>query len=120
MTKHVDDSYDQAAEADGAKAVGQSTSGCASCYTLWHIVAAEVPAAVYSGDDGVDRILEPLGNPVCGKSDEDYETDDSSRRAAARALITGRIVTRIILDVYGYQSDREPCTKCRSEKSPDE
>ena len=64
LAHHVNESHNQRSKADTAKGVCKSSLCCASCGTTWHSTwfsSTEEPAAIDTGDDGVDRVLEPSG-----------------------------------------------------------
>ena len=102
MTQTVDDGDDQTAEANGAKAVGQGASRGAASWALGHVVRAEVPAAVDTGNGGVDQVLEDFGDPVSGEGDEDDQSDDRGGRAAASAGVTCWVGAWFVFDVDGH------------------
>lgn len=125
LTEHVDQSDDQGAETDTAKGVGHGSAKCASCcatgHTAW-FAGAEEPRAVYAGDDAVDGVLEPFRDPIAGKGHKHDKADDfggGAPAATGRASRVGAAATGFVLDVDGYQCDREPCAECYGHDAPD-
>lgn len=67
----------------------------------------------------MDGVLEPLGEPVHGKRDEDDEADDLAFTAATIGA-GGVIVRRLILDVDCDKSDRKPSRHGRGDDASDQ
>ena len=109
LAEELDDSDDQAAEADGAEAVGDGALEGATGGAFGEsrrLLRAEVPGAVDTGDGDMDDVLEDLGDPVPGEGDEDDEPDDLGHRAAAVDAAGG--VAGIVPGVHGDEGDGEP------------
>lgn len=68
LAEELDNSHEKTAQADGSKAVCQSTLGGTPRRILGEVVDAKVPRGVDAGNGGVDGVLEPLRDPVHGKS----------------------------------------------------
>jgi len=116
LTDELDNSDQQATQSDGSKTVGQGSLRRSASGVLGEVVGVEVPRAVDAGNRGVDGVLEPLGEPVHGKRDEDDETNYLAFTAAAIGA-RGVIVRRLVLDVDCDKSDREPSRHCRGDDS---
>lgn len=102
LSEHVDDSNDETAETDRAKAVRQgATRGTPSC-SRWRVSGREEPRGVHSAADRVDGVLEPFGNPVRGEGEVDEEPNDDARAAVAAGAACG-IRTGFVLCVDGHQ-----------------
>ena len=74
LAEHVDDCDDQGAEGDRSKAVCHGASERTRSGTFRHssgLARAEVPGSVNASDSHVNGVLDPFGNPVAGKCDED-------------------------------------------------
>ena len=124
LPHHVDQRDDQRAEADAPKAVRHAPPECAarrsSRHAAW-LSRAEIPAPVQTGNGAVQRVLDPLADPVSRKRDEHQQSDDFCARtsARARAARTRRIahprpaVARLVLDVHRNQRDGVPRPKCQ-------
>ena len=62
LAHHINESHNQGSEADAAKGVCESPSGCTPCSTTWHsawLSSTEEPTAINTCDNGVNRILKP-------------------------------------------------------------
>ncbi len=67
LADHIDQRHDQRPETDTAKRVRQRPPGSPSRGTRWHssrFPCAEEPRSVDAGDDGVDGVLQPFGDPI--------------------------------------------------------
>lgn len=95
VAEELDDGNHQTAKADAAEGVGECAPCTAARGMPGEVVDAKVPGAVYPRDDGVDRVLQPLADPVLsqrsaallaqnaaterayhGKRDEDHKSND--------------------------------------------
>jgi len=104
LAKELNNGDQQTAQSDGTKAVCQGALGGSSSGILGEVVRVEVPRAVYTSDCRVDRVLDPLGEPVHGEGDEGDETNDlalATTTTGARGVIVGGL----ILDVDSDKSD---------------
>lgn len=76
LPDHVDNRYHQGAETDTAKRVCHGPAEGASCRTrgqpTW-FTGHEEPGAVDAGDDAMDSVFQPLGDPVAGEGDENEQ-----------------------------------------------
>lgn len=121
LTEELNNSDEQATQTDGPEAVGKRTLGGSARGTLGKVVHAEIPGAVDTRDDGVNRVLEPLRNPIHGKSDKDDQANDCGLAAAfAIGAALGVISRWFIRHVDGCQGDGEPGSKCGSQESTDQ
>ena len=68
----------------------------------------------------MDRVLQPLGDPVHSKCDKDDQADDFALATAANTFATRGIVAGMILDVDSYQRYRVPSAECCGEHASDE
>lgn len=90
MPQKLDDGENQAAKADGTEAGSQGSLARAASGTPGQTVWEEVPGAVDACDGGVDRVFQPLGDPVHGESDKGDKADDFG--VAAAAAVAGTVV----------------------------
>lgn len=109
-TEELNDGDNETAKADGAEAVGQSAFRGGAGSVLGEVVDAEVPRSINTGDDGVDNVLDELGDPVHGEGDEGDETNDSTL-AATTVCAVGVIGTRLPTEVNSNKSYGEPGTE---------
>lgn len=120
LAKTVDDGHHQATQTDAAEAVCQGALEGSSRDLGGVVVGVEIPRSVDTRDGDMNCILEPLGNPVCGKGDEDDEADDLALAAPAGPLATGGIVgARLVFDVDGDEGHRIVGGKERGQKAAD-
>ena len=76
LAKELDNGNQQTTQSDGAEAVCQGALGGSSSGILGEVVRVKVPRSVHTSDCRVDRVLDPLGEPVHGEGDEDDEAND--------------------------------------------
>lgn len=76
LSEHIDKCNNQASKTDTSKTVGQRTAGGSSGNVLRRVVGTEVPRAVNSRNDNVDRVLQELGDPIHRKRDKDKQSND--------------------------------------------
>ncbi|KFY36336.1 hypothetical protein V494_05100 [Pseudogymnoascus sp. VKM F-4513 (FW-928)] len=121
LTQQLDNSHNQAAKANRAKAVRDRALERAARSALGEssrLLRAKVPRAVDAGDGDVDDVLEDLGDPVPRKGDEDDEPDDLGGRAAAVGL--ARRVAGVPARVHGDQGYGEPGAEGGGDDAADE
>lgn len=90
MSQELYNGENQAAKADGTEAGSQGSLAGAASGTSGQTVWEEVPGAVDACDGGVDRVFEPLGDPVHCKGNKGDEPDDFGMAAAA--TVTGTVI----------------------------
>lgn len=118
LAQELNDGDEQTSQADGTEAVGEGTLGGTASGVLREVVDAEVPGAVDTRNDGVDGVLQPFGNPVHCKGDEDHQTDNLGLAAAAPISATVGVVGRWLpLGVNSDHGDSEPSTEGSSEET---
>lgn len=122
LTQELNDGNDQAAQTDGAEAIREGTSGGSTRSSLGELSnRAKVPRGIEACYCGVNCVLEPLQYPVHGEGDKDDQTNDLGFTAALAAwLAVWIILTGLIRDVDGCQSDREPGRECNGNDAADE
>lgn len=128
LAYHIDQRHDQRAKTDTAKRVRHRSAESASCRPTGHtagLAGHEEPGTIDAGDDAVDGVLQPLGDPVAGEGDEDNKPDDFGRGACTSAA-TGRAsgvgaaaAAGFVFDVYRYKSDGEPCAERNGNEAAD-
>jgi hypothetical protein len=112
LAQELDNGDKQTAQTDGSEAVGKSALGRTAGRAFGEVVHAEIPCTIDSGDDGVNRVLEPLRNPVHGKGDKDGQPYDRAFAAATAIGATLRVISRrLVRDIDGSQRDGEPGSK---------
>lgn len=119
VSQELNNGDKQASQANGSKAVCKCALGGATGGVLGEVVGAEVPGTVDASDDGVDGVLEPLGDPVHGKSNKGDQANDlalATAAASARWVVVGRL----IFVVNGDEGDGVPRAKCSCDHSTDE
>lgn len=119
LAKELDNGNQQATQSNGTEAVCQGTLGRGASGILGEVVRVEVPGAIYASDYRVDRVLEPLGDPVHGECDKDEETNDLALTATSIGA-GGVIVGRLVLDVDSDKGDRVPSGEGRSNDASDQ
>lgn len=118
LAKELNNCNQQTTEADGTEAVGEGTFSCGTSCILGEVVDAEIPRSIYTSDDGVDGVLEPLGNPVHGKSDENKETNDFALATVLSSSTAIRIIWRWLpFNIDGHHGNREPSSKGSTENT---
>ena len=75
LAQELDDGHNEGSEGDAAKAVGQSTTSGTARGSLGRVVWSKVPSAIDARDHDMRGTLDPFRDPVCGKGDEDQQTD---------------------------------------------
>ena len=113
LTDHIDQRHYQAPKADTPERVRQRPSCSTPCRTSGHtprLARAEEPRPVDAGDDGVDSVLEPLGDPIASERDEDDEPDDfrAGATGTAGAGGVGATARGFIFDVDADERYGEP------------
>jgi len=78
----------------------------------------EVPRSVDAGDGRVDRVFEPLGDPVRCKSYEYDETDDFGFTTTTVGAVRV-VVARLVLGINGHECDRVPYGERHGAKAAD-
>lgn len=69
----------------------------------------------------MDRVLEPLGNPVHGKGDEDKQTNDCGAAATTGpGRVASWVLSRFVLYIDSNHGNREPSTQCGSDDTSNE
>lgn len=119
MSQELNNRDKQASQANGSKAVCKCALGGATGGVLGEVVGAEVPGTVDASDDGVDGVLEPLGDPVHGKSNKGDQTNDLALATAATST-RWVVVGWLILVVNGDERDGVPGAKCSCNHSTNE
>lgn len=76
LSEHIDESNDQASKTDTSETVSQRAAGGSSGNVLRRVVGTEVPRAVNSRDNNVNRVLQEFGDPIHRKRDKDKQTND--------------------------------------------
>jgi hypothetical protein len=120
LSQELDDGDNERSKGDAAKAVGEGTASGTASGALGWVARVEVPCAEDSRDDDMCGILDPLGNPVGGESDEDEQANDSTLTTASHALVTGRVAPWFVFDIDRYQRDREPRAEGCCEQTTEE
>lgn len=121
LAQELDNGDNQAAEGNGAEAVGECALGGAAGGVLGEVVNSKVPCSVDTADDGVDGVFEPLCNPVHGKCDKDNQANDCALATVGTIGATVRVVgRRLPADVDAHHGSREPCAEGRSQQTADE
>lgn len=105
LAQTVDNGNDQTAKTDASKAVRQGAFERAPSSAPGEVVLAEVPRAIYSRNSGVDRVLEPFGDPVGCESDEDQQPNDLALATTTSTGAAGRVVAWLVLDIHRNQGN---------------
>lgn len=118
LAQELNNGDKQAAEADGAEAVSESTLGRGAGGILGEVVDAEVPGAVDAGNDGVDCVFEPLADPVHSKRDKHHKTNHLGLATVLAVLTALWIIRRRFpFDVNSDERDGEPSSKGRADQT---
>lgn len=108
LTQEVDDCNHKTTKTDASETVGHGAFESSPRGSRGQVVRAEIPRSIDAGYGGVDGVLEPFGDPVGRESNEDKQTDDLALPTTTSASAAGGVISRLILDVNGNQSDRVP------------
>lgn len=121
LAQELDDGNNQATKTNAAETVGDGTLESAAGSSLGLRIGVEVPRTVHAGNRGVDRVLQPLRDPIHGEGHKDEQANDLAAAAVSDSISALSIVlVRRVLHVDGDKGDRVPCAECCGEQTADQ